>query len=66
MNKIKKVFISLLAASDVFMTVVTPILLALVWLAIFGIKGHWSSYTLIVLACLSSFFRAIKIGWIKR
>jgi len=66
MNKIIKIIFSVLAGANVFITVSTPIFLILVWLALFGIPNHWSSYTLIILALMASLFRAIKIGWIKK
>ncbi len=66
MKKLNKILLSILGGIDVVVIVITPILLILVWLSIFGIKNHWSSYVLIIIACLSSLFRGIKIGWIKR
>lgn len=65
MNKIKKTIISILGASDVIITVLTPIILVVIYLAIFGIQKHWTSYMFIIIACLSSLFRAIKIGWVN-
>lgn len=66
MNKLKKIILSILGGADVVMTVITPIILMVLWISIFGIKGHWTNPVIIIFAGLASLFRAIKIGWIKK
>ena len=66
MNKFKLVFLSILGGMDVLMRIMTPLILVWVFLAIFGIKGDWTSYVLIILGIGSTMFRAIKIGWMNK
>ena len=65
MNKLKKISLVILGGIDVVVTVITPIMLAIIWISLFGIL-NWTSYFLLIICGLSSLFRAIKIGWIKR
>lgn len=64
MNKLKLILLSILGGMNVLITVISPILLILVYLAIFGIEGHWTSYAFIILGCGASLFRGIKY-WVK-
>ena len=65
MNKFTLVFLSILGGMDVLMRIMTPIVLVWVFLELFGIRGDWTTYVLIVLGIGSTMFRAIKIGWMK-
>ena len=65
MNKITKITLSILGGMDVIMTISTPILLVLVWLYIFGIQNHWTTYIFLTMGWGASLFRAIKIGFLK-
>ena len=67
MNKIIKIMLSILGGMEVVVSIMIPILLVLVWLAIFGIKGDWSTYVFLIIGWGASVFRAIKIGgWITK
>jgi len=65
MNKINKVLLSIIGGMEVLVSVITPILLVLIWLSIFGIENHWSTYAFLIIGWGASMFRAIKIGWLK-
>lgn len=62
MNKFKKIMLSIMGASDVIITILTPLFLIILWVNFFGVS--WSTYLFIVICLLSGFFRAIKIGWL--
>ena len=64
MNKFKLILLSILGGMNVLVTVMTPLLLVLVYLAIFGIENHWTSYALIIIGGGASLFRGLKY-WIK-
>jgi len=66
MNKAIKIMLSILGGMEVVITVITPILLVLVWLALFGIQNHWTTYVFLTMGWGASLFRAIKIGWLKK
>ncbi len=66
MNKITKIFLSIIAGMNVVINIITPIILVILYLALFGIKGHWTTYAFLVIGWGASLFRAIKIGgWIN-
>jgi len=65
MNKFTIVFLSILGGMDILVRIMTPIILIWVWLAIFGLNGHWTSYVFILLGIGATCFRAIKIGFLK-
>jgi hypothetical protein len=65
MNKITKILLSFLGGMDVLITCTMPILLAVIWVTLFGFK-NFGSYILIVASICSAIFRSIKIGWIKK
>ena len=62
--KIKhKIMLAVLGGIDVVYYIFSPILLATIWINLFGL--NWSGYFLFVMALLTSLFRAIKIGFLK-
>lgn len=65
MNKIKTVLLGILGGMDVVMTIVMPLLLAIIWVTLFGFNNY-GSYILIVVSICASIFRSIKIGWFKK
>lgn len=65
MNKLSKVLLSILGGMDVFIKVATPIILVLLYLSVFGIKGHWSSYVFLIVGWCASLFRGIKLIWLR-
>jgi hypothetical protein len=56
--------IAFLGGIDVLIYMITPILLALIWISITGMVG-FGSYLIYIIALLSTLFRAIKF-WIKQ
>lgn len=64
MNKFKTIFFAIFGGIDVVITVITPILLSILWVYTFGID--FTAYVFIVVCGLSAVFRAIKIGWVKK
>jgi hypothetical protein len=65
MNKIKKVLLAILGGIDVFLVVSTPMFIYFFWILFFGFN-NFSSWILLGVTVLSSMFRAIKVGWMKR
>ena len=65
MNKISKILLSILGGLHVLIDIATPILLILVYLALFGVVGHWSTYAFLIIGWGASLFRGIKIWWVK-
>ena len=66
MNKFTLILLSIIAGMDVLVRIITPIFLIWLWLSIFGIPNHWSTYVFIFIGIGATLFRAIKIGWIKK
>lgn len=64
MNKIIKILLAILGAIDVVATILTPILLVLVFVKVFGFNG-WGSYLLYGVGLVSGIFRGIKVGVMK-
>jgi len=64
MNKLKTIFFGIFGGIDVVITIILPILISILWVEMFGL--NFSSYVLIIVCGLSSIFRAIKIGWVKK
>lgn len=66
MKKINKILLSIIGGMNVLVTIASPILIILIWLAIFGKEGHWSSYIFLLIGWGASIFRAIKSGgWLN-
>lgn len=64
MNKIIKILIAFLGAVNVVYSLFIPIAVALMAISFFGFKDFWSCW-LIIAAIASTFYRAIKIGFIR-
>jgi len=64
MNKQNKIFLSILGGFDVVFYMFSPIMLSAIWTTFFGYE-NWTSYLILIVALLSSMFRAIKVGWLK-
>jgi hypothetical protein len=64
MNKFKKVLLAILGAIDVVASILTPILLVLVFVKVFGFNS-FGSYLLYTVGILSGFYKSIKVGWMK-
>ena len=65
MNKLTKILISILAGIETVFYIVTPILIVLIWSALFGVDSIGSSI-IYYIGLLASVFRGIKIGWLKK
>ena len=64
MNKIIKIMLSILGGIEITLTIFTPIILATLWINISGF--NLGSYFIYGIGFLSTLFRAIKIGWMKK
>ena len=64
MNKPLKIFIATLGGVEAVFSIGLPILVSILWVRIGGVTG-WSSYVLLSAGILASFFRGIKIGFMK-
>lgn len=56
--------IAILGGLDVLISIITPLMLALIWIRLSGLS-EFSSYLIYVVGLLATFFRAIKF-WIKK
>lgn len=65
MNKINKIILSIIAGVDVVFYTITPILIAIIWSQLFGINDI-GAYVMYGAGLISSAFRGIKVGWLKR
>jgi hypothetical protein len=64
-NKIlKKIVLAVIGGIDVIFIVSMPLLLGLLVITVFSWKGYGSAI-FIVMSFISSFYRAIKIGFLK-
>ena len=63
MSKIKTAILAILGGIDVTFYIFTPIIIASLWVNIAGLQ--FSSYLLFGIGLISTFFRAIKIGFMK-
>ena len=61
MNKLLKIFLSILGAVEVVFSIFIPFALSLLILQIVGFQGFYS-FVLLLAGILSSLYRAIKIG----
>jgi len=64
MNKLFKILISVLAGINVIIEILTPIILAAIWINISPID-NWKEILIYSFGGLASFFRAIRVGWFK-
>ncbi len=65
MNNLNKVLLSIIGGVDVVFYTITPILISIIWAKLFGINDI-GAYILYGAGLVSSAFRGIKIGWLKR
>lgn len=63
MNKKTKITLAILAGIDVTITIFTPIILATIWINVFGFSN--GSYFVYGLGLFATLFRAIKVGLLK-
>jgi hypothetical protein len=64
MNKLIKILLSILAGINIIIEILTPILLAAIWINISSLDS-WKEILIYSIGGLSSFFRSIKVGWFK-
>ena len=64
MNKGKKIMLSILGGVDVTFYMVTPIIIAVLWVNVIGLAG-FLDYFFYGIGLISTIFRAIKIGWLE-
>jgi hypothetical protein len=65
MNKIQTISLAILGGIEAVFRIASPILLALIWNNLF-IFNNFGSYVILIIAIISSLFRAIKIGWMEK
>jgi len=64
MNKFSKITLAILGGTDAVIYIVTPLLLAILWLGVAGTQS--SSYLLYGIGIIATIFRAIKVGWFSK
>ena len=64
MNKTKKILLAIFGATDLVMGIITPILVAMLWIKATNYEGL-SSYILYAVGLVSSVYRAYKAGFMK-
>jgi hypothetical protein len=64
MNKFKLISLSVLGGIDVTLSIFTPIILASLYVTLFGLVD-WKGYFFYGIGLSATIFRAIKIGWLK-
>ena len=64
MNKFKKIMLSILGGVDVTFYMLTPIIIAVLWVNVIGLVEALD-YFFYAIGLISSIFRAIKIGWLE-
>jgi hypothetical protein len=64
MNKINKIFLSILAGIETTFYLFTPILLSTLWVSVSNVEGM-AAYFFYAIGFLSTTFRGFKIGWMK-
>lgn len=63
MNKITKIIIAFLGGLEAVFSVISPIIIAALWVHVFPSNSDWSFYTI---GFAASVFRGIKIGgWLR-
>jgi len=63
MNRGKKVMLSILGGVDVTFYMITPIIIAVLWVNVIGLSD-FLDYFFYAIGLISSIFRAIKVGWL--
>jgi hypothetical protein len=64
-NKFKTIVLSILGGIDVTISIFTPVILAALYVTIFGLID-WKGYFFYGIGLLATLFRAIKVGWLKQ
>lgn len=64
MNKLLKIIIATLAGIETTFYLVTPIMIASLWVIVNGLND-WTTYLFYGIGLVATLFRAIKIGWMK-
>lgn len=64
MNKILKVLLAVVGGIDVVVSMFMPIIVATLWINLFGLVD-WRSYLIFILGLFSTLFRSIKIGFMR-
>ena len=65
MNKIIKTIIAVLGGMDATISIIIPLVVAILWVTVTGLTD-WTSYLFYGMGLLATLFRAIKIGgWLK-
>lgn len=64
MNKILKLILAIVGAVDVVFSMIIPVIIAWLWIAVFGWAGIYS-YLFIVCGGIATVYRAIKIGFLR-
>lgn len=64
MKKFKIILMSIFGGIDVVFTIITPLLLAVIWVNMIGLN-NWMAYTFYGVAATSTLFRGFKIGFKK-
>lgn len=65
MNRLSKIILSVMGGIDVLFYTITPILISMIWTNLFGINDI-GAYIMYAAGLISSVFRGIKVGWLKR
>ncbi len=65
MNNLNKILLSIMGGVDVVFYTTTPILISVIWVNLFGINDI-GTYIMYGAGLISSVFRGVKIGWLKR
>ena len=64
MNKLQKIALSILGGVDVTFYIFTPILISIMWIGLVQLTELYI-YFIFSLGLLATFFRALKVGWLK-
>lgn len=62
MNKLKTILIGLFGGIDVVFTIISPLLLSIIWVSIMGFTG-WQLYLFYFMGAASTLFKGFKIGF---
>jgi len=65
MNNLNKVLLSIMGGVDVVVYMITPIFISLLWVKLFGMSDI-GTLVMYGAGLISSAFRGIKIGWLRR
>lgn len=65
MNKFSTIILSILGGIEVTFTIFSPIILVALWVTVSRLE-NWTEYFIYGIGLLTTIFRAIKIGWLRR